>query len=145
MNMLQHFADNPEMYSINGTLLGCIYEQYKAITDGAEFVGMSEHKCDQIKDNQRIEVKTTWMPMKENGRMQYQHIYQKKGGFDVLHLYDGYNHRAADIPHDVVFNQMKFNKAGAVKISSSYNPDVRKLERVNTEIFLKYEVPVNLL
>lgn len=121
----------------NGTLKAHIVELKSAIDDGhAHIDGWGyDQLCE--KTGNKIEVKYT-STIKTGKTLRALSLWRKEGLFDFLKIIDGVHNRTFVIPHDVVFNEMRFTDGG-VYWSGSYNKD-DYVQKHNTDILLKYEV-----
>ena len=65
----------------------------------------------------------------------------KKNGFDYMRIIDGINKRIFEVPHDEYYEVGK-RYGNEFRWSGSYNEN-DKIQQVNTQLLLKYEVTCN--
>ena len=133
----QFLLDNVDELLENGTLKAHIIELKSALDDGHSHINGWGYDQQCEKTGHKIEVKYT-STIKTGKTLRVLHLWRKEGLFDFLKIIDGVHNRTFVIPHDVVFNNMRFTDGG-VYWSASYN-ETDYVQPHNTEILLKYEV-----
>ena len=107
------------------------------VADDANNVFVNKTGHDEVGKNGRIETKFTNY-VKPAGELRINSAgINKKNGFDFMRIIDGVNERIFEIPHDVYYEQGKFNGSEFLW-SSSYNQK-DKIRVNNTNLLLRYE------
>ena len=110
-----------------GSLLGVITENF--IVNKRNAQGTDVSGSDMIENNKTKEIKSCYSL--NSGVARYGNISSKKDKCHSFVFIDGINNKEYEIPHDVVFNEMKITEASGGEIRAT---------KYNMPIFSKYEI-----
>ena len=82
---------------------------------------------DMIENGLKKEIKTCWSYNRDVAR--WQSLWSKKGRCHFIIFFDGVASRLYEVPHDVVFNEMKISKLGEIRATKHNQKILDKYEK----------------